>query len=159
MRSIGSLVTLDAFNVPNTIDWWDAWNVSQLTASAYQFYFLASLIVWIHQIHSNYLYLPCPSSFPFLPFPSTFFLPFPPRPNTCSYPSSCSVAIPWSLVVYMIPGVVTGAQIAAALQGRFTKGETAVMTSSACVFSCLWMKNLMALISYWCTDILLFCCY
>jgi hypothetical protein len=59
----------------------------------------------------------------------------------------------------MIPGVVTGAQIAAALQGRFTKGETAVMTSSACVFSCLWMKNLMALISYWCTDILLFCCY
>ena len=79
-------------------------------------------------------------SSPFLPFPSTFFLPFPPCLNTCSYPSSCPVAIPWSLVVYMIPGVVTGAQIAAALQGRFTKGETAVMTSSACVFSCLWKK-------------------
>ena len=31
-------------------------------------------------------------------------------------------AIPWSLVVYMVPGVVTGAQIAAALQGRFSKG-------------------------------------
>jgi hypothetical protein len=27
--------------------------------------------------------------------------------------------------VYMIPGVVTGAQIAAALQGRFTKGGVA----------------------------------
>mmetsp|Transcript_20167 Transcript_20167/g.19481 ORF Transcript_20167/g.19481 Transcript_20167/m.19481 type:complete len:373 (-) Transcript_20167:130-1248(-) len=32
-------------------------------------------------------------------------------------------AIPWSLVVYMIPGVVTGAQIAAALQGRFSKAQ------------------------------------
>ena len=31
-------------------------------------------------------------------------------------------AIPWSLVVYMIPGVVTGAQIAAAIQGKFSKG-------------------------------------
>lgn len=31
-------------------------------------------------------------------------------------------AIPWSLVVYMVPGVVTGAQIAAALQGKFSKG-------------------------------------
>jgi uncharacterized membrane protein YfcA len=32
-------------------------------------------------------------------------------------------AIPWSLVIYMIPGVITGAQIAAALQGRFTKSQ------------------------------------
>ena len=32
-------------------------------------------------------------------------------------------AIPWSLVVYMIPGAVTGAQIATALQGRFTKQQ------------------------------------
>ena len=33
-------------------------------------------------------------------------------------------AVPWSLVVYMIPGVIVGAQIAAALQGRFTKVES-----------------------------------
>lgn len=32
-------------------------------------------------------------------------------------------AIPWSLVIYMIPGVVTGAQIAALLQGRFSKAQ------------------------------------
>jgi uncharacterized membrane protein YfcA len=32
-------------------------------------------------------------------------------------------AIPWSLVVYMIPGVITGAQIGAALQGRFSKQQ------------------------------------
>ena len=33
-------------------------------------------------------------------------------------------AVPWSLVVYMIPGVIVGAQIAAALQGKFTKVQT-----------------------------------
>ena len=32
-------------------------------------------------------------------------------------------AIPWSLVVYMIPGVITGAQIGALLQGRFSKQQ------------------------------------
>jgi hypothetical protein len=32
-------------------------------------------------------------------------------------------AIPWSLVVFMIPGVIVGAQIAARLQGRFSKPQ------------------------------------
>ena len=32
-------------------------------------------------------------------------------------------AIPWSLVVYMVPGAVIGAQIAAKLQGQFSKSQ------------------------------------
>ena len=40
-------------------------------------------------------------------------------------------AIPWSLVVYMIPGVVTGAQIAAALQGKFSK----------CKYMCTYLET------------------
>jgi hypothetical protein len=57
----------------------------------------------------------------------------------------------------MIPGVVTGAQIAAALQGRFTKGGVVWCNGCDCVICMLaWLfmaGNNCRCRSYWC------CCY